>query len=157
MSYGSSSYGGMELAGLLLGAGVAVTGTAPAAFTFDLSTEVREAHTYRQADPVVPFENREARAMPSAVIECTSFIKDPAATKVYGRDWSEILDAGETIATSAWDGGGLTVGDDWVLGEKCYVFLSGGVLNTVYVCGNHIVTSLGREYTRELRIVCEYT
>ena len=95
--------------------------------------------------------------MPSAVIECTSFIKDPAATKPYCRDWSEILDAGETISTSAWSGGGLTVGDDWVLGEKCYVFLSGGAWNTVYVVGNHILTSLGREYTREFRIVCEYT
>jgi hypothetical protein len=162
MGLGSSNYGGTELAGRLAGAGavpppIPVIPVGVAYFIFNLPEEVREAHTYKQPDPVVPFEDREAKAMPSAVIECTSFVKDPAATKPYCRNWSEILDAGETIVTSTWDGGGLTVVSSYILGEKCFAFLSGGVINTVYVVSDTITTSAGRTYVREIRIVVEYT
>jgi hypothetical protein len=160
MSYGASTYGTTEYAGFLAEDATPSSPSIPvggAHFTFDLPEEVREAHTHRQPDPVVPFEDREAKAMPSAVIECTSFVKDPAAIKPYSRDWSEILDAGETILTSSWDGGGITVVSDYVLGEKCFAFLSGGVVDTVYVVGCTIATSAGRTYTREIRVVVEET
>lgn len=95
--------------------------------------------------------------MPSAVIECTTFVKDPGATKPYSRNWEDILDDGETIVTSTWDGGGLTTSGDYILGDRCYVFLAGGVVNTVYVVGNTILTSEGRTYCREFRIAVELT
>ena len=155
MSYGTSSYGTTEYAGRLAGAGSAPTPTPIP--TFSVPVEVRGTVLERQPDPTVPFETRGVHAMPSAVVSCASFIKDPAATKDYWIDWSEILEAGETIATSAWDGGGLTTSGAYVVGDVAYVFLAGGVVDTVYVVGNTITTSLGRTYRREIRIICERT
>lgn len=159
MGYGTGSYGTTEYAGLLGGeAGAAPAGPLPsAAYTATVPPETRGATPGRQPDPVIPFEDRGVRAMPSATYDVRTFVKDPEATKDYFVDWSMILEDGETILTSTWSGGGLTASGGYVLGERAYTFLSGGAYNATYVVANSIYTSLGRSYTREFRVTTEGT
>jgi hypothetical protein len=157
MPYGSGSYGSTEYAGLLGGALPVPPVVVPAGIDFTVAADGREVVLRRQDDPSVPLEDREIKAMPSAIVQCTTFVKDPSAVKDYDVDWSEILDAGETITSSNWAGGGLTTSGAYILDDKCYVFLAGGTLGTIYIVGNSVVTSAGRAYTREFRVSIERT
>jgi len=154
MSYGSNTYGSAEYAGLL-GGSLAVA--VPAGTEFCVVAEDRTITLRLQADPVVPFEDREVRAMPSATIDPEMKIKDPGATKDYCMNWEDILEPGETIATSTWNGGGLTASGGYTVGKRAYTFLAGGVIGTVYVVADEVTTSLVRTYRRELWISCEAT
>jgi hypothetical protein len=159
MGYGTGTYGTTEYAGLLGGeAGAAPAGPLPTeAYTRLVSPETRGITPGRQSDPVIPYEDRGAKAMPSATYDVRTFVKDPEATKDYYFDWSEILEDGETILTSTWSGGGLTATGGYVLGERTYIFLAGGAYDSTYVVANTVVTSLGRSYTREFRVTTEGT
>lgn len=111
----------------------------------------------KEAEVEICSEERGIKAMPSATVSCKTLPKDPAANKDYYIDWADLLDSDETISTSTWAGGGLTVGTNYVLGERAYAFLSGGASGTTYVAGNTITTSKTRTYKRELRIEVKLT
>ena len=152
MPYATHTYGSTEYAGSL-GAGAA--GSSPAGTEYHIPADDRTVVLRVQADPMVPYENREVK-VPSVSVDPVTFIKDPTAVKDYSFDWAEILEAGETIATSAW-GGGLAAAGDYILGDKTFAFLSGGTSGTMYVVDCAIVTSLGREYTRQFRVSVQET
>jgi hypothetical protein len=72
--------------------------------------------------------------------------KDPDETRVEPMDWTDQLNSGATISTSAWTfPAGLTkVTDGIVTGnKKTFVKMSGGTADTDYVVTNTIVTSDG--------------
>lgn len=74
----------------------------------------------------------------------------------YGFDYTDHLDAADTISTSTWTiPAGLTTGTASNDTTTTSVFLSGGTLNADYSCVNKIVTAGGRtvERTFILRIV----
>lgn len=75
-----------------------------------------------------------------------SFNKDPDAILDYSIDWSEWLNPGEGIASSAWEvsGSGLTIGSGsyapTVSGTSTIVWLLGGTVGTRYKVTNHITS-----------------
>ena len=156
MSYAASTYGAPEYAGML-GGSAPVPVAELEVSVFLVTSDSRSVTLRRQDDPVVPYENREVVAMPSATVDPQVFVKDPAAVKDYSFDWSEILDTGETIVSALWDGGGLTVSGQQITGESAYAFLSGGTPGTVYIVSCTITSSAGRTYCRELLISIEST
>jgi hypothetical protein len=156
VTYGAGTYGATEFAAEASGA--APTGPLPAgSYTATIPPETRGITPGLQPDPVIPFEDRGVTAMPSATCEVVTKIKDPDAIKDYYIDWSNVLEAAESILSSTWSGGGLGASAGYVLGGRAYTMLSGGVSGTTYVVANTIVTSSGRSYTREFRVTCEGT
>jgi hypothetical protein len=156
MAYGTNNYGSEEYAGRL-GGTATVPSIATEKFIFAVCTEDRGVKPGREEDPIVPFEDRGVKAMPSATMEIETKVKDPDAVKDFHVDWADVLDTAETIATAAWDGGGLTPSGGYILGDKSYTLLAGGVTGTTYVVTNTIVTSAGRTYNRQFRIACQET
>ena len=156
MSYGSGNYGSTEYAGLLGGAAPAVIDDLEIA-AFDVTADHRTVTLRLQPDPVVPYENRGVKTMPSATVDPVIFVKDPDAVKDYSFNWSEILESGETITSAVWNGGGLTVTGEQITSESTYAFIAGGTLATVFIVSCTITTSADRTYCRELLISCEET
>lgn len=86
----------------------------------------------------------------------SSFTKDPDATLDYGCDWSEWLDAGETITASSWAVPlGLTLESADHTGTLAVAWLSGGATGNVYRVTNRVTTSAGRTDERTLLIYVE--
>lgn len=82
-------------------------------------------------------------------------VKDPQARLDYAIDWSDYLDDGESIVTSAWlvaPAGELVCSGDSVTGTVAQVMIEGGGLRQTYVLSNRIATSLGRIDDRSLTI-----
>ena len=153
MPYASHAYASTEYAGLV---GGDLAGAAPAGTEYPVAAEDRTVTLKLQADAVVPYEDREVE-MPSATVDPVTFVKSPSAVKDYSINWSNILEAGETISTSTWDGGGLTSSNPTWNGDVTVTFLAGGTVGTVYVVANTVVTSLSRTYVREFKIAVENT
>jgi hypothetical protein len=153
MPYATHTYGSTEYAGSL---GGSAAGAAPAGTEYPVAAEDRTVLLRLQADAVVPYEDREVK-VPSATVDPVMFVKNSGATKDYSFNWSEILEVGETIATSSWDGGGLTSSSATWNGDVTTTFLAGGTTGTVYVCTNTITTSLGRTYARQFKVSVEAT
>lgn len=83
-------------------------------------------------------------------------IKDPDAVLDYAIDWSDWLQSGETISTSAWTvQTGLTAGSTGNNGTIASIWLSGGTAGTTYTATNRITTNQGRTDDRTLRIPVE--
>lgn len=81
------------------------------------------------------------------------FEKDPLATLDYTVDWSDWLDAGDTIDTSTWTiDAGITSSLESNTTTTATVWLSGGVSGTSYNVVNIITTTLGRIQPRTLTI-----
>lgn len=154
MSYASVVIGSHEYAGMVH---VAMLPSVPAGARLAVAAEYRIVTLRKQGDAKVKRESREVRVMPSAAVAEALFVKDPAAAKDYWFDWSEVLEYGETIATSSWSGGGLTVTGGEILGAKTGVKVSGGVDGSVYVVTNAVSTSLDRAYYRQFRISVQPT
>lgn len=154
MPYATHTYGSTEYAGDI---GGSAAGAAPAGTEYPVAAEDRTVVLQLQADAVVPFEDREVKAMPSATVDPVTFIKNPSADKDYSVNWSDILEAGETIAGSSWDGGGLTSSHPTWTEATTTTFLAGGTAATVYVVTNIITTSLGRTYARQFKVSVENT
>lgn len=80
-------------------------------------------------------------------------LKDPDATLDFEVDWSQWLQASETITASGWTvPAGLTRVSDTHTGTTATVWLSGGVLGQRYTVTNEITTSGGRIDDRSLHI-----
>jgi len=84
-----------------------------------------------------------------------AFVKDPGDAEYFGRDWTDRLEADETITTSTWASSptGLTVGEDEIVGLITKVWLSGGTAEADYTATNHIVTSTGRELEKSFEVM----
>lgn len=81
-----------------------------------------------------------------------SFTKDPDAILDYRVDWAVWL-AGDTIATSTWSADtGITIDSDTNTTTIATVWISGGVAGEQYQVTNHIITAMGREDDRTIRI-----
>ena len=79
--------------------------------------------------------------------------KSPGAKLDYSVSWVDWLESGETISNSAWTvPDGLTKVSDTDSGGVATVWLSGGVLGTLYTVTNTITTSTGRIDSRVIRI-----
>lgn len=88
--------------------------------------------------------------------DVNSFTKDPDATLDYGCDWSEWLDAGETITASSWVIAlGLTLESADHTSTLAVAWLSGGAAGSVYRATNRVTTSAGRTDERTLLIYVE--
>ena len=78
----------------------------------------------------------------------------------YSIDWVDFLE-GDTISASDWEITSATGetppllvlhGEPSMTPTKTTIWVDDGTLGQIYVCSNTIVTALGREATRELRI-----
>jgi hypothetical protein len=78
--------------------------------------------------------------------------KDPGESKTYTMDWTDYLNSGATISTSAWTLTPATltnVTDGIVAGsKKASIQVSGGVSGTDYAALNTVVTSDGETLKR---------
>lgn len=71
-----------------------------------------------------------------------NFIKSPTANLDFAVDWSDWLSAGETIASSTWASpDGLVIETTSYSDTQSVIWVSDGVINTVYRVINTITTS----------------
>jgi hypothetical protein len=80
--------------------------------------------------------------------------KDPNEVLDYDVDWTDRLEAGETITTSTFTvaSGDVVVDDDSDAAGVCTVWLSGGTVGTTCVILNRIETSEGRIYDQSVKL-----
>jgi hypothetical protein len=80
--------------------------------------------------------------------------KDPNEVLDYDVDWTDRLEAGETITTSTFTvaSGDVVVDDDSDAAGVCTVWLSGGTVGTACVILNRIETSEGRIYDQSIKL-----
>lgn len=82
-----------------------------------------------------------------------NFIKDPDAVLDYVFDWTDWLDAGETISSHVITvETGITKDSDSESGGLVTVWLSGGTVDSYYIVSCKIVTSDSRTEERSMRI-----
>lgn len=88
-----------------------------------------------------------------------SFLKDPDSILDYKWDWSDWLEAAETISTQTCvaDSNDLSVDSSSITDSSKSVtaWLSGGVAGMRYTVTNHIVTSAAREDDRSITVSVE--
>lgn len=84
-------------------------------------------------------------------------IKDPDEILIYGFDWSDWLESGDTLSTSSWDvqaGSGLTSASPSISGSNTLVKISGGTViasdGSPYQITNTVTTSAGLVGVRSL-------
>lgn len=78
------------------------------------------------------------------MVMITDWLKDPDAQLPWIWDWSDWLDAGETIVDSVFTvSAGLVVVSDTNSTTTATVILSGGTAGNVYSVANRITTSVG--------------
>lgn len=81
------------------------------------------------------------------------YTKPAAAVLDYGRDWSDWLPTGDTIATSTWAvDAGLTLGAHDHDDTSTRVWLSGGTVGEAYWATNRITTAGGRTDERAIQV-----
>ena len=81
--------------------------------------------------------------------------KDPAAILDYVFDWTDWLDAGDTISSQTITvAAGLTKDSDSESSGIVTIWLSGGTADTDYIVACEIVTNLGRTEERSIVIHC---
>jgi hypothetical protein len=84
-----------------------------------------------------------------------SYRKDPAAVLDYQVDWTEWLEAGDTIVTSTWTvDTGITNNLDAFTTTLTWIWISGGTAGQTYHAVNRVVTDDGRtnEWTITIRV-----
>ena len=73
----------------------------------------------------------------------------------YGIDWTNELDAGETIVGSVWTiKGDLVRGVENASTTQTSIFISGAVLGKVYLLSNKVTMTDGREVTKSMYVRC---
>ena len=90
-------------------------------------------------------------------------VKDPGATLEYTVDWSEWLNTGTEISTSAFaistisgDAAPVTNGGDSIVNtNQCVVELSGGTSGNIYTITNTITTDNAETDVRRFQLVVE--
>lgn len=86
----------------------------------------------------------------------TLFVKDPDAVLDFQFDWSEWLEAAETIDTSTTTvETGLTKDSESASTTTATIWLSGGTAGTTYDVANRVTTSSGRTDERTIQIRVE--
>jgi hypothetical protein len=84
--------------------------------------------------------------------------KDPADKLLYRMDWTHFLTPlADMIATSSWDGGGLTLsGEALETGNlAAAVWIAGGSAGTTYTVRHRIETTAGRTVQRSFKLRVE--
>lgn len=86
----------------------------------------------------------------------SQFIKDPNATLDYTFDWSDYLEAGETItAGTVISNHSSLIVDSFTAGTvSVRAWISGGVVDSVYKVGCRVTTSESRIDERSITITC---
>jgi hypothetical protein len=80
-------------------------------------------------------------------------ISSPGDTLDYSLDWTALLQASETIASSSWAADtGVTLGAQSYFGTVTTVFAGGGVDGGAYRLTNTITTSGGRTFARAFQL-----
>ena len=78
--------------------------------------------------------------------------KAPGESKLYSMDWSDELDAGDTVATSTWELSSTEITNDAdavVTGRlETSIMIGGGVEGQEYYCTNIITTTVSGETLR---------
>jgi len=83
------------------------------------------------------------------------FSKDPDSKLDYEINWVLWLD-GDTISESSWEvPSGLTGSDESNTTNSATIFISGGSVGKTYDVVNSIVTTIGREVDRTIKIKIE--
>lgn len=83
----------------------------------------------------------------------TTFEKSPASVLDYSFDWSQWLEAGQTVATSSWTADtGMTIDSDTKTTTKTTAFVSGGIEGNSYFVSNTITTNDGLTVKRSFLI-----
>ena len=106
---------------------------------------------------------RRIQVMPTAEPVFETFVQDEQSVLDYSIDWTEMLDAGETITASAWAETPTTGGSDVTLSRQTWTgavatcFVEGGSTGASYAIENTITTSLGRSYTRGFVLTVDYS
>lgn len=77
------------------------------------------------------------------------FQKDPSTTLDYGIDYALWMSSGDTISSSVFSGGGLSVTSQSISSHTAICFVtSGGTSDALYKISNRIVTTQGRTEER---------
>ena len=85
-----------------------------------------------------------------------TYIKDPQSVLDYGFDWSDWLDTGDTVSTSAWDvPTGITEDSDTKTTTTTTIWLSSGTVGSKYKLTNRMVTANGRTVERSFYVKVE--
>ena len=80
----------------------------------------------------------------------------PGAILDYAFNWTEWLQQGETILTSAWViTPSLTLNNEQNQSGVTSVFVNGGAVNKIYYLTNTITTSVGRTDSRTIVLSCQ--
>jgi len=88
---------------------------------------------------------------------CQEFVKEPIEVLDYFVDFTDQLGTGETLASSSVTAtAGLTVGTDWIDGNRVYVWLSGGTLAETYTVTVNAVTGLSQTLVGEFVVKVDY-
>lgn len=83
----------------------------------------------------------------------TTYIKDPQSVLDYGFDWSDWLDADDTVSTSTWKvPSGITKDSDSKTTTTTTIWLSGGSVGSTYKITNRVVTADGRTVDRSFYV-----
>lgn len=87
--------------------------------------------------------------------QISEYTHSPYATLDYGIDWSVILNPNEVITNSIWYvDAGLIKSLEQISGNVTALFISGGVVGTMYKLVNVITTSQGRGDARTINLYC---
>ena len=79
----------------------------------------------------------------------------PLATLDYGIDWNAYLITNELIISSTWNiDAGVSKSSEQILNGVTSLFITGGVINTIYKLVNIITTSQGRTDARTIKLSC---
>ncbi len=90
---------------------------------------------------------------PVVVSDCVATrCKNPVDVIDLEIDWDGWLDT-DVIASSSWDGGGLTLGTTAIVGTTCIAKISGGTSGSNYFVRNTITTQEGRADARSILIL----
>jgi hypothetical protein len=82
-----------------------------------------------------------------------AFVKDPGESKRYGRDWTDHLEDGDSVAVSEWViEDGLTASGEELVGAIAVIRLSGGTSGEDYDVTNHVTTTQGDEFERTFTV-----
>lgn len=81
--------------------------------------------------------------------------KDPDGWTDYTVDWASYLNAGDTIASSTWTSGDLTVSSQVYTSTTATVTLAGGTVGKVYTVTNKVTTAGGLVEDRTINVVVE--
>jgi hypothetical protein len=101
--------------------------------------------------------SRQATIGTEALVD--ALVKDPSSVLDYGLDWTPLLH-GDSIVASSWSvknspGGpdDLHVAAQWFEPTLALVWLTGGVLGSIYLARNTIGTAGGRTEVRNVRVL----